>query len=107
MKPVKPKDIIKLKKVVIPESIIECVNEMIAEQWDGSKAIIRQGDLLEKVLDTVLDRYKEKFRKEIFEKHWFDFEPLFRKAGWQVSFDKPGYNEDYGAYFVFSKKKAK
>jgi hypothetical protein len=32
-----------------------------------------------------------------------DVEDVYQKAGWEVEFDKPGYNEDYEANFKFSK----
>ena len=30
---------------------------------------------------------------------------LFEEAGWNVQYDKPGYNENYDAYFKFTEKK--
>lgn len=41
---------------------------------------------------------------EVFKKGWLNVEYLFRAAGWEVQYDKPGYNETYEAYFTFSKK---
>ena len=46
-----------------------------------------------------------KARQELFDNHYLDIEPAYRNAGWKVEFDKPGYNETYDSYFVFSKKK--
>ena len=43
-------------------------------------------------------------RQDIFDNHWLDVEDLYRKNGWKVDYDKPGYNESYNAYFVFSAK---
>lgn len=39
----------------------------------------------------------------LFKNHWMDFEPLFRRAGWRVDYDRPGYCESYEPKFVFSK----
>jgi len=102
MKPIKPGQV-KVREVVIPDSIIGCVNEMISSEWDGKQARIEQKDLLKKVLekDKTLDS------DEIFDKHFFDFEDIFRKCGWVVEYDRPGYNESYEAYFIFRKKRAK
>jgi hypothetical protein len=41
---------------------------------------------------------------KIFDKHWLDVEDIYRRVGWKVRFDQPGYNEDYKAYFVFTVK---
>ena len=34
-----------------------------------------------------------------------DFEDLYRKSGWSVSYDKPAYNENYDAFLIFNKRK--
>ena len=36
---------------------------------------------------------------------WLDVEGIYRKAGWDVEYDSPGYCEDYPATFKFRKKK--
>lgn len=99
MKPIKPSDVDK-SVASIPSSIIGCVNEMIKTKWDGRQAKILQKDLLKE----VLKKDRKLTSQGIFDKHLFDFEPLFKKAGWLVDYDKPAYNEDYEAYFVFRKK---
>jgi len=43
-------------------------------------------------------------RQGMYDKGWMDVEDAYRKAGWDVDFDKPGYNETYEANFTFSKK---
>jgi hypothetical protein len=42
-------------------------------------------------------------RQGMYDKGWMDVEDVYQKAGWEVEFDKPGYNEDYEANFKFSK----
>jgi hypothetical protein len=41
-------------------------------------------------------------RNEIFKNHWLDVEEIYEEAGWQVAYDKPGYNETYEASFEFT-----
>ena len=36
----------------------------------------------------------------------WDFEPIYEKAGWKVSYDGPGYNESYDGYYIFKKDKS-
>ena len=43
-------------------------------------------------------------RNDIFAKKWLDVEPIFEKAGWEVSYDSPVYCENYRAYFIFKQK---
>lgn len=79
----------------IPEFVIEAVNELIAEKYNGSSFIIRQPE--------VIERIKSKTAQD-FDFKWLDFEPLYRDAGWRVRYDKPAYNESYEAFFEFSRK---
>ena len=99
IKPISPKDISSAHKE-IPDIIIKTVNEMIKKKWDGSHSVIFQKELLKavKAKDASLTS------NYIFDNNFFDFEPLFRKAGWKVTYDSPAFNEDYEASFMFEKK---
>jgi hypothetical protein len=98
MKPIRPSQV-QERKVEIPDVVIECVNKMIQSEWSGFQSKIYQKDLVNKIIESSVFT-----REEIFAKHYLDFEYLYKKAGWKVVYDKPAYNEDYEAYFVFSKK---
>lgn len=97
--PIKPSEAIQKKHEGIPAFVIEAFNEVIvANITDNGHATFTQDEVLKVVM--------EKGRigsNEIFKKGWLDVEPLFRKAGWKVVFDKPGYNESYKANFTFRK----
>ena len=106
IQPIKPSEVV--KEVNIPDFIIEAVNKLIKEKWDGSEAKIYQDDILEIVAVYQKDpdaNDGRPTREEVFKNHWLDFEDLYRKQGWKVVYDKPAYCETYKAYFVFSKKK--
>jgi hypothetical protein len=100
MKPIKPSEVADKRSALIPDAIIACVNDLILAYWNGSSASFTQKDLMKAVVNKKIGITPH----EIFEKHYFDFENIFRKAGWRVVYDKPGYNEDYEANFSFSKK---
>lgn len=74
VEPISPSDV----KKFIPDFIIETVNKLIVEKWDGDKAIILQDDIMDIVSsnDTDIDKPS---RREVFDKGWLDFEPLYRK----------------------------
>lgn len=99
VEPISPSDV----KKFIPDFIIETVNKLIVEKWDGEKAIILQDDIMDIVSsnDTDIDKPS---RREVFDKGWLDFEPLYRKKGWDVEYDGPRYNGFYKARFIFKKK---
>lgn len=58
------------------------------------------------LIDSILAVAPEDVTRDtLIKKHWLDIEPLYRKAGWKVVYDKPGYCESYKANFTFSKPK--
>ena len=93
-RPIRPDEVVK----TIPPEVIEIVNEMIKERWNGSSATIMQDDVVRRVC------LKMKVMSDaVFDKGWLDFEDVFRAEGWKVTYDKPGYCEDYAAFFRFEK----
>ena len=44
---------------------------------------------------------KDVTRSTLFDNNWLDIEPIYRRAGWVVEYDKPAYCEDYPATFTF------
>lgn len=99
MKPIKPSEVIKKKKEAFPDEAIEAFNELIAENFQGNKATVRQKDvaaLIAKKMNISVD--------DVFKNHYLDVEDIFKKGGWKVEYDKPGWDEDYEAYFVFTAK---
>lgn len=93
--PATPEDILALKRRLIPSFVLDAFNELIAENYRAGSAIVDQ--------DEVVTRIHAKMGPGEFDRHWLDVEPLFRQAGWKVEYDKPGYNENYPAKFIFTK----
>lgn len=44
--------------------------------------------------------------RSIYKKGWLNVEEAYREKGWDVTYDKSGYNETYRALFVFSKRRS-
>lgn len=97
IKPISPKEVTH----TIPDFIIEAVNDLINEKWDGKEAVIYQDEILERVSSDEHDSDKPS-RQTIFDNNWLDFEDLYRKQGWKVIYDKPAYYENYKAFFKFT-----
>ena len=87
----------------IPEFVYEAVNNLLIKEFRKTSicAIIYQSD----IIDEIKRIQPETTRNEIFEKGWLNFEQHYRNAGWEVKYDKPGYNEDYDAKFTFQKER--
>ena len=105
IEPILPSEVEQIKASNIPDEVILAFNELIAEKWNGSFSVIKQDDAMERVLRKF--EVAEKFwtRNKIFENKWLDVEYIYRQKGWNVEYDKPGYNESYDAFFKFSLKK--
>lgn len=99
VKPFTPEDVERTFNDNLPDFVIEAVNELLAENFSGKGISIRlqQDDIVKR----IMEKGEIKEREEVFEKHYLDFEALYRKNGWKVTYDKPGYNETYEAYFEF------
>jgi hypothetical protein len=102
MEPIKPKDVDDAKSEKLPDEVIKVFNDLIVEEWNGYSATIVQNAAAKKISNSMgitLD--------EVYNRGLLDVEHVFRKAGWNVKYDKPGYNETYEATFEFSKRKRK
>lgn len=97
--PIKPHEVVAQKKQYLPEEVFQAFNQMIAQNWDGSQATFTQREILARLVEVV-----NMNRSEIYERRYLDVEPCYRAEGWEVEYDKPGYNETYEATFTFRKK---
>lgn len=96
-KPISPDEVAKLRENFIPEAIFKAFNELIVSRWDGRESSFTQEEVVAvaKKLGHVVN----------YVNHELDVEDIYRAAGWIVEYNKPGYNEEYPAYFSFKRKK--
>lgn len=94
MKPITPQEA--AKKASLPTAVLEVWNEMISSKFNGQSSTINQGDIVRALVERMSTS-----RKMVFDNGWLDVELLFRQAGWRVTYDKPGFDENYEAYFKF------
>lgn len=97
-KPITPAEATSKKLANIPDHVIEAFNTLIAKHYDGRSATVKQDEVLAAIVTDEITR------SMVFENHWLDVEDIFRKAGWDVEYDKPAYNESYPATFTFTSK---
>ena len=104
--PMSVNDILKYKKEAIPIVVFDAVNYLLAEKFNGTSAVLKQCDIIDKIIEylNIPEVQKTPKKQEIFDKHWLDFEELYREQGWHVYYGKPAYNETYEATFTFSIK---
>lgn len=82
----------------VPTAVIDAFNERIAQTFDGTQAIVKQKDVVDLLTQRGFDR------AAIFHNRWLDVEGIYESAGWRVTYDKPGYCEDYDATFIFERR---
>ena len=98
--PIDPNEIQGEKNKTIPDKVIAIWNEMLIEKWKGYSVTIKQDDAVERIAKTP-----DIPRNDVFKLDYLEIEDIFRKAGWEVYYDKPGFNESGYAIFRFTKKK--
>lgn len=90
-----PEEAVELRKVIIPSEVLNTINHLIAEKLAGGRAFILQKEIVAALEEAGMNR------NDIYDKHWLDFEDIYRDSGWKVTYDKPGWNESYDASFKF------
>jgi len=98
-KPITPDEVEALQEQVLPDAVFDVFNELIAKHWSGHDAVVIQDEAVNRITERLSCA-----RGEVFAKGYLDVESAYRKAGWYVKYDKPGYNESYQAFFRFQRE---
>lgn len=94
--PITPEEAVAAYINNIPEDFINVVNDLISKAVNPNN----QHQYFSITLKEIKTAYKAMYGIEPDQK-WLDFEPIYRKVGWKVEFDKPAYNESYDAFYRF------
>lgn len=97
--PLSPKDLKESVDKAIPSFVIRAVNKLLKKDFRGGEVIIRKKDLL-----SEIKKIKEISDAELYDNKWLDFEPIFRKNGWNVAFESPDRDQSFDDYFKFNPK---
>lgn len=101
-KPIKPSEIVEAKIKTFPAKVVQTWNNLITDHWNGHVSRITQNEAVAALMgSTGLSR------SGVFDSGYLDIEDMYRKEGWKVYYDKPGYCETYEAYYEFTKGKGK
>lgn len=104
IKPITPQEVDQKKSESIPDFVYEAFNELIVENWNGSRSLVIQDDVVDRIIENVAERGCKVSRNHIFDECWLNIEDAYRKVGWDVKYDKAAYCESHKAFFTFSKK---
>lgn len=99
VKPIKPSELPAVRLKQIPDTVIDCWNNIIAKNWNptNKRSCVLQKD----IVALILEQHPDIERHTVFDEHWLDIEDLYREQGWLVKYDKPHYTESYEASFEF------
>ena len=95
--PITPEE---MESKLIPDIVLEIVNQSIKSNWDGSQSIIDQEELVAKIVSKM-----EISPTDVFANHWLDFEETYQSVGWIVKYEKPLKDEFFEPHFIFKKPK--
>ena len=98
-----PEDVLKKRVETIPDFVITAFNDLLTENYADEGTVIKQDDAISRILQYNKD--DELTREIIFKKRWLDIEPLYRRKGWKVDYEKPAFDERFEPYFIFKPKK--
>lgn len=97
--PITPKQALKSKSTAIPPIVFEVFNALISDRAKLGGFSLGQKVVEKALKDAGVDL------GEALDKGWLDIEPHYRKAGWDVDYDKPAYCEAYEASWSFKPAK--
>ncbi len=93
--PAGPDDLPPAQKREIPPFVFDVVNKLLAEAEDREFIKLE----LYLVKQSILSNMPTD--EGPFHADWLDFEQAYRDAGWKVIYDRPPWNEDYDACYLF------
>jgi hypothetical protein len=100
--PIRPADVLAVKQRQLPKEVFEAFNELVAESFSNGSAVVRQNDVIKRILSKMPGVTRER----VFNDGWLNVEDAYRNQGWNVDHDRPGYNEMYEATFTFTVRRA-
>lgn len=81
----------------LPDAVFAVFNGLIVKNMRGGRSTVRQSDALAEVsIQTGLTE------GEAIRRGFLDVESAYEAAGWNVVYDKPGFNESYEPTFTFT-----
>lgn len=100
VKPINPKQVLELKKNILPSEVIESFNHLIAKNFLNGQSIVKK----EEAIAMIMSKLPDLRRIEIYDNNYLDIEEIYMENGWDVYYDGPSYNENYEASYKFVPK---
>ena len=98
VKPIKPEEVDTQQS--FPDGVLESFNELIVKNMRNGVSEFLVNDVIEMIASKMRCQ-----RNIVTNNRWTEVESVYREAGWVVTRDNPGWDENYPAKFVFKKRK--
>jgi hypothetical protein len=101
-KPITPDEVEQSRTADFPPEVLDAFNEEIKKRWNGLEAVVKQKDVVDRIVKALGIT-----PKEVGDRDLLDVEEVYRRNGWRVDYDKPGFNDGwYEPTFTFRKSRA-
>lgn len=101
IKPISPSELKDNLEKIIPKEVIESVNEILRENYRGSGSITIKAKEIVNRISSKMDLTRE----TIYSRKYLDFENLYHKYGWNISYEQPDRDQSFDSYYTFTPKK--
>ena len=106
VKAITPQEVLGNPEKALPDFVIEAINGLVLARFHNGQARFTQNEAVQAIVSNMpLVALYDVLRRMIFDNVYLNFEAVYRKQGWNVYYDSPGYNESYEAYFIFKQKR--
>lgn len=101
MNPITPKELAKKVGCHIPKDIIKAFNNYLEENSELDDNVVTCRIELDAIVKYIT-KCTNFSSNDLYDKNYLDVEPVFRRAGWEVTFHKSPYYDTSPSFYVFS-----
>jgi hypothetical protein len=105
VKAITPKQAKALNRRDIPDVVFEAVNHLLTMNAHKALITIKTKEVIAEILQRASKFDTTLTSQMLYDRGWLDFEPIYRKAGWNVKYDGPSYGENFDGFYQFSSKR--
>ena len=102
--PIRPNQV----KRILPDYIIDSVNQLIEERYNGGSFTITKKEIITKAFnhpDQTEYENRSSFERHLYDKKYLDFESVYHKAGWECEYISPDRGDShFDSYYKFINK---
>lgn len=101
--PITPAEAKQQRQANIPDFVFDVVNKLLVDRLNGvGNAVIYQDDIAKAIRGHEEYLAYDEPRPDIYAHGWMDFEPHYRRSGWNVEYERSAYYDTSPSLFRFS-----